>query len=92
MASAAGRDPESDPSGFVTPQCIGLCGGGVCSDDLWRRRYGGVCRRGVGVRRSYIGVGAGGVSASDLWRRCGYRFLLVVIFLAQKCLEAHQEA
>ena len=33
---------------------IGVCRGGVCESDLWRRSYIGVCR--------------GGVCESDLWR------------------------
>ena len=57
---------------------IGVCRGGVCVTDLYRRNFIDVCRAGVCVtdlwRRIYFGVVRGGVSASDLWRR---RFMAV---------------
>ena len=52
---------------------IGVCRGGVCVSDLWRRSYFGVSRGIFCVSdlwcRSYIGVCSGGVCESDLWRR-----------------------
>ena len=68
MASAPGRCLESSS--------IGICRGGVCLSDLWRRSYTGVCRGGVSVsdlcRRSYTSVCRGGVSVSDL---CGRSYI-----------------
>ena len=67
------RAPEISQIDSRCRSYIGVCRGGVCVSDLWRRRYIGVCRGGVSVsdlcRRSFIGVCRGGVCVSDLCRR-----------------------